>query len=585
MARRNERGMIYSKLREIAKNIDSKNVIDYESCIINGQYSYLLEYYKKTKSGEIIIGQELKKCLKNLIRDLESDKWFYQIFDAELRIEFIETFCRHTKSPFYGMPFKLELWEKAVIEAFYSFRWNDTGLRRFKKLILLVARKNGKSTLCAAVSLAEFMVGNPGSDIICSSNDEPQADIIFSEINNMREMFDPKGKRTHKNLRGIFNLKNKSTIKKLSDRTRNKEGRNIELAILDESHEMKDNKIAKAIEQSQSTKDEPIFINITTEGFTDDGYLDKELKYAREVNNGERIDYTLLPWFYTQDNEVEIFQDEDSWYKSNPSLGAIKKHSYIRDQLNKAQADKAERIFTMAKDFNIKQNNAQAWLMEKDIINDLTFDIEDLRGSIGIGGADLSETTDLTAAKVLIMRPGDKAKYILQHYFIPESKVEIGTAEDKKDYLEWARQGFITICNGNEVDYSDVVAWFVMLYKKYNIRVFKCGYDRWNAKSFVKEMEDYGFEMEKIGQDYNNMSNPMKMVEADLKSSSIVNYNQNPVDIWCLKNTACSVNKYGQIMPIHVQGQENKRNDGAVSLIICYATYDRYRKEYTELIR
>lgn len=577
--------MIYSKLREIAKGIDFKNVIDYENCIINKQYSYLLEYYQKTKSGEIIIGHELKKCLSNLIRDLESDKWFYQTFDAELRMTFIENFCRHTKSPFHGMKFELMLWEKAVIEAFYSFKWIETGLRRFKKLILLIARKNGKSTLCAAICLAEFMVGNPGSDIICSSNDDAQADIIFGEIANMREQFDPNGKRTHKNLKGIFNLKTKSTIKKLSDRTRNKEGRNIDVGILDESHEMKDNVIAKSIEQSQSTKDEPLFINVTTEGFTDDGYLDNELKYAREVLNGERIDYTLLPWLYTQDNEVEIFQDEESWNKSNPSLGVIKKRDYIRDQLNKAQANKAERIFTMAKDFNFKQNNAQAWLMEKEIVNNLTFNIEDLRGSIGIGGTDLSETTDLTAAKVLIMRPGDKTKYILQHYFIPESKVEIGTEQDKKDYLEWARQGLITICSGNEVDYSDVVSWYLMLYKKYNIRIFRCGYDRWNAKSFVKEMEDYGFELEKIGQDYNNMSNPMKMVEADLKSGCIVNYNQNPIDIWCLKNTACTVNTYGQIKPIHVQGQENMRIDGAVALIIAYATYDRYRKEYMELIR
>jgi phage terminase large subunit-like protein len=576
--------MIYKKLQEIAKNIDFKNEIDYEKCTINGQYSFLLEYYLKTKSGEIIIGHELKKCLKNLIRDLESDKWYYDTSDAGIRIDFIETFCRHTKSPFYGMKFNMLLWEKAVIEAFYSFRWRDTSLRRFKKLILLIARKNGKSTLCAALCLAEFMVGNPGSDIVCSSNDDAQADIIFGEVANMRELFDPKHKRTHKNLKGIFNLKNKSTIKKLSDRTRNKEGRNIEFAILDESHEMKDNKIAKSIEQSQSTKDEPIFINITTEGFTDDGYLDKELKYSREVLNGERIDYTLLPWMYTQDSEVEVYQDEDSWYKSNPSLGAIKKISYIRDQMNKAQADKAERIMTLAKDFNFKQNNAQAWLMEKEIINDLTYDIEDLRGTIGIGGADLSETTDLTAAKVIIKRPGDKIIYVLQHYFIPEPKVEAGSLQDKKNYLEWAKQGLLTVCIGNEVDQSDVVSWFVMLYKKYNIKVFKTGYDRWNAKSFVKEMEDYGFEMEKIGQDFNNMSPGMKLLEADLKSKR-VNYNQNPIDTWCLKNTACEVNKYGQIRPIHVQGLENRRNDGAVALIIAYATFDRYRKEYTELIR
>ncbi len=551
---------------------------------INGKHSWLLEYYNKSVTGEIVLGNELKTCLKNLIEDLSDDKFIYDTKDADLRIEFIETFCKHTKSPFNGMPFLLELWEKAVIEAFYSFKWRDTGLRRFKKLILLVARKNGKSTFCAALCFTEFMIGNAGSDIICSSNDDAQAGLIFDEINNMREMFDKKSKRTHKNLKGIFNLKNKSTIKKLSDKTRNKEGRNIELAILDESHEMKDNVIAKSIEQSQSIKDEPMFINITTEGFVDDGYLDKELIYARKVLKREIEDYTLLPWIYTQDNETEVYQDEKSWFKANPSLGTVKKISYLRDQLKKAQHDKAERVFTLSKDFNFKQNSSQAWLMEKDIINDLTYNIEDFIGSIGIGAVDLSETTDLSSAKVLIKKPNDNTKYILQKYFIPESKVEEGSEEDKKNYLEWAKEGLIHICRGNEVDYSDIVMWFVSLYKKYNIRLFKIGYDKWNAKSFVKEMEDYGFELEKIGQDFNNLSTPMKLVEADLKSN-LINYNKDPIDIWCLKNTVAKVNQYGQIMPIKPNDTGTQRIDGAVTLIILYATYDRFRREYLEIVR
>lgn len=561
-----------------------KAIVKLASSEINGKHSWLLEYYNKSLSGEIILGNEMKTCLDNLIEDLADDRFIYDTSDADLRIEFIETFCKHTKSPFNGMPFILELWEKAVIEAFFSFKWKYTGLRRFKKLILLVARKNGKSTFCAALCFTEFMIGNAGSDIICSSNDDSQANLIFDEINNMREMFDIKNKRTHKNLKGIFNLKNKSTIKKLSDKTRNKEGRNIELAILDESHEMKDNVIAKSIEQSQSIKDEPMFINITTEGFVDDGYLDKELIYARKVLKRDIEDYTLLPWLYTQDNETEVYQDEKSWYKANPSLGTVKKLDYLRDQLKKAQHDKAERVFTLSKDFNFKQNSSEAWLMEKDIVNDLTYDIDNLVGSIGLGAVDLSETTDLTSAKVLIMKPNDNKKYILQKYFIPESKVEQGSKEDKKNYLEWARQGLVHICQGNEVDYSDVVTWFVSLYKKYNIRVYKTGYDRWNAKSFIKEMEEYGFDLEKIPQDHNNLSPGMKVCEADLRSNNI-NYNQNPIDIWCLKNTVANVNKYGQIMPMKPNDTGSQRIDGAVTLIILYAVYDRFRKEYLQIIR
>ncbi len=560
------------------------NTYSIKENIINGKHSYLLEYYNAIKNGEIVAGRELIQTLENSINDLDNLDYTYDTHDANFRIMFIERFCKHTKSPFNGKPFILDLWQKAFIEVFYSFKWTETNLRRFKKLILLVARKNGKSTICAALAMCEFVIGNGGTDIICSSNDDAQASLIFDEINNMREMFDKKGKRTHKNMKGIFNLKNKSTIKKLSDKTRNKEGRNIDVGIVDETHEMKDNVIAKSIEQSQSTKDEPIMINITTEGFVNDGYLDKELKYAREVLEGEREDPTLLPWLYTQDSEVEIYQDERTWQKANPNLGSVKKYAYLRDQIRKGQSDKAELAFTLSKDFNIKMNNAAAWLNEAEIINDLTYNMDEFVGCIGLGAVDLSETTDLCNAKVLIMRPGDKTKYVLTKYFIPEAKVEQGSNEDKKNYLEWARQGHIVITPGNENDYSLITDWFVSLYKNYNIRIFKTGYDNWNAKYWIKEMESYGFDTEKVGMDKYTLSNPMKLVEADLKSN-LINYNQNPIDRWCLENTAFKIDNLGLIMPVKVNDLQNRRIDGAVTLIILYAMYNRYRTEYLEIVR
>jgi len=549
----------------------------------DNKHSHLLEYYQKTQSGEIIIGEELKTCLSSLFQDLNDGRFYYDTSDADLRIEFIQTFCRHTKSPFNGQPFILELWEKALIEAFFSFHCQDTGLRRFKKLILLIARKNGKSTLCAALALTELMLGSGGTDIICSSNDDAQASIIFDEINNMREQFDRTSKRTHKNLKGIFNLRNKSTIKKLSEKTRNKEGRNIDFAVLDESHEMKDNVIAKSIEQSQSTKDEPVFINITTEGFCNDGYLDKELKYSREVLNGERDDPTLLVWLYTQDSELEIYQDRQSWSKSNPSLGLIKKISYLEDQLRKAKADKSDRVFMLAKDFNVKQSNSAAWLTEEIINNPDTFDINDFRGCIAIGGVDLSESVDLTAVKVLLMHRGGNKKYVYSHYFIPETKLQQGSEQDKKDYLEWAKQGLLTVCPGNENDYSLVTAWFVNLARQYDIKVFKIGFDNWNARYWRTEMEDYGFDMEAIRQNFENLSNPMKLVEADLRSNLIV-YNNNPIDRWCLENTSMKINNLGMIMPVKVNDKRNRRIDGAVALIIAYSIYSRYRTEYLDYV-
>lgn len=559
-------------------------MVDLSNNTIHGKHSYLLEYYNKIKSGEIIAGQELIMQLETLVEDLDNPDYIFDNANSEFRIMFIENFCKHTKSPFFGEPFLLELFQKALIEASYSFKWADTKLRRFKKVILLVSRKGGKTTLCAGLSNSEFFCGNGGADIVCSSNDDAQASIIFDEINSMREWSPALKKRSHKNLKGIFNLKNKSTVKKLSDRTRNKEGRNIDFAILDEVHEMKTNVIGKSIEQSQSTKDEPLLIMITTEGFVNDGYLDSELKYARSVLNGDVEDPTLLTWLYTQDSENEIWQDEKSWYKSNPSLGVVKKISYLRDQLRKAQQDKAERVFTLAKDFNFKQNNATAWLAENEYVNEFTFDLEELRDCIGLGAVDLSETTDLSCAKVMVMRPNSNKKYIVTKYFIPEPKVEQGTKEDKKNYLEWARQGLIEVSSSNENDYSLITSWFVSLYKQYGIRIFKTGYDNWNAKYWIKEMEEIGFETEKVAMDYNNLSNPMKLVEADLRSK-LINYNNNPITRWNLGNTALKVNNLGQIMPVKVNDMQNRRIDGAVTLIILYAIYQRYKTEYLEMVR
>jgi phage terminase large subunit-like protein len=580
-----------------------ENKIQLQANKINGRHSYVIEYYNKARAGTealklassdikaqvakgeiIVIGQELRQALENIIDDLENPEWYYDTADAELRQEFIETFCRHTKSPFYGQPFILELWEKAVIEAFYSFKSVATGQRRFKKCILLIARKNGKSTLCAALALTELMVNGGGIDIVCSSNDDAQADIIFQEIDNMRVQFDPRGRRTHKNLKGIFNLRNKSTVKKLSDRTRNKEGRNIDYAYIDEVHEMITNVIAKSIEQSQSTKDEPGLWEITTEGFENDGYLDHELVYARKVLNRKLEDPTLLVWLYTQDSEVEIWQDDNTHYKSNPSLGLVKKPSYLQEQIRKAKQTQADRVFTLAKDFNVKQNNAAAWLMEEDYINTATYDMEDFKGCIAVGGVDLAETTDLACAKVMIIKPGSSTKYVLTKYFIPEAKIEKGEEEDKKNYLQWAREGLIEVTPGNENDFSIITKWFVKLYKTWGIRFFKIGYDNALAKYWVTEMEDIGFDMEKVPQKPDALSEPMKLVEEDLKSK-YVNYNNNPIDKWCLGNTAIKINNLGQIMPVKVEDRRTRRIDGAVALIIANAIYIRHRTDYLNLVR
>lgn len=555
--------------------------------------SFLLEYRARCETGEIIIGQELWQELNNLYEDFHNERYFYNTDDAQLRMNFMENCIRLTKSPFYNKPMILMLWQKAWIETFYSFKMSETTFDRFKKTILLIARKNTKSETSSGLANAEFIVGNEGADICCSSNDDAQCSLVYDAIDMMRQLYDPKDLDTKRNQRFILNKATNTKIFKMSDRTKNKEGRNIDFAIVDETHEMKENIIGKSIEQSQSLKDNPKFINITTEGFVIDGYLDDELKKARAVINGEDDGISgerLLPWLYTQDSELEVWQgnrENRLWMKSNPTLGMVKKWEYLEEQVDVAKSSKADRIFVLSKDFNIKQNGAEAWLNLEDYTYDAVYELKSFKGAICLGSVDLAETTDLVAAKILMMKPNDPTKYIFQHYFIPESKlIESDDKAGGANYAEWAKAGLMTICEGNDVDLSIVADWFYELYTEYDIKLWKCGYDQKFAKEWINQMEFYGWQKANedliiILQNKQTLSNAMKLCEADLRHQ-LVNYNENPVDRWCLGNAGIEVDDYGQCMAIKMETQ--KRIDGAVALIILYETYRRYRTEFKQMV-
>lgn len=566
--------------------------------------SFLLEYKGRIETGEILVGQELWQELCNLVGDLHNDEYCYDTEAANIRMDFMENCVKLTKSPFYGKPMVLMLWQKALIETFYSFKmardsqergfWID----RFKKLILLIARKNTKSETSSAMALSEFIVGNEGADLVASSNDDAQASLVYDAIDTMRQMIDPKDLDTKKNQRFILNKATNTKIFKLSDRTKNKEGRNIDFAIVDETHEMKENIIGKSIEQSQSLKDNPKFINITTEGFVVDGYLDDELKKARAVINGEDDGIAakrLLPWLYTQDSEQEVWRgnrENRLWMKSNPTLGMVKKWTYLEEQVDTARKSKADRIFVLSKDFNIKQNGTESWLDLEDYDYDAVYDLEKFRGSYCLGAVDLAETTDLCCAKILLMRPDDSVKYIHTMYFIPQGKLE--NADDKHagaKYKEWAEQGCMKITEGNDIDLAIIADWFYSLYKEYNIKLWKAGYDQRFSKDWINRMSFYGWErtgdddsdLVLINQNAQTLSNAMKLCEADLKHQ-LVNYNENPVDKWCFKNAAIKVDDKGQCLCVKQEGQPSKKIDGSVTLIILYEMYRRYRTEFKQYV-
>lgn len=554
--------------------------------MIKQSNGYLEDYYKKCRCGEILIGSELMTELEKLMQDINGDEYIYDTTSADLRIDFIENCLRLTKSPFYGQPFKLELFQKAFICALYGFKMLDN-TDRFQRALYLIARKNGKSELCSALLLTEMIIGGHGLDIVCSSNDDLQADILYQACDTMRLMIDPESVDTWRNQKNIRCLITDNKIFKLSDKTRNKEGRNIDVAVIDEVHEMKDNVIVKSIEQSQSLKINPKLLLITTEGFVNDGFLDNELIRARAILNGEitnDISKRYLVWLYTQDSENEVWvgnRENRLWEKSNPTIGRIKRWQYLEGQIDSARESKADRVFVMSKDFNIKQSNSSAWLLPETYDYEETFDLEDFKNALCLGAVDIAETTDLSSAKMLFMKPDDPKKYIYQMYFIPEGK--LSKSDDKSagaKYEEWARAGKLRILDGNYIDTSLIADWFFEQYKKYGFRMYKCGYDAKFANEFINKMDVYGFECESIWQRPEIMSQPINMVEADLKDQLIIGLND--IDKWCLGNATLKVNSQGQGILDKIKGQSSKKIDGAVSLCILYETFRRNRSAFVD---
>ncbi|BCR36127.1 terminase large subunit [Mariniplasma anaerobium] len=546
--------------------------------------NYLVEYYQEIENGDILVGEELKKQLDDLVKDLDNPKYIFDMKPGDLRISFIETFCKHTKSPFNGMPFILELWEKAIIQTAYGFKMADTGLRRFNEVILLIARKNGKTTFVAGLDIAEFFLSRGGVDIICASNTTEQANILFEEINNMREQSPSLSKETRskKNIFYIYSPKTKNKIKKLSAQSRNKDGYNIEVGCIDEVHEMTDSKVYDAIKQSQSTKKEPLIFIITTEGTTVGGFLDSKLDYSRKMLKGEIQDERVLPWLYTQDSVNEIYEDKKTWQKSNPSIGVVKLNSYLEDVMNKSKHDLSTRVTMLCKDYNIKQADSGSWLNFDDLNNDETYNIDDLRDSYAIGGVDLSSTTDLTAAILVIQKKDSNKKFVLAHFFMPSEVLQKRITEDNVPYDIWVKRGLVTLTEGSQNDFSLVTQWFMKIIQTYGIRPLWVGFDPWNSQYWIKEMEDLGFNMEKVRQGIYSLSEPMKQLEADLKNSLVI-YNNNPILKWCLANTQAKVDLNGNIQPSKLNSKY-KRIDGTVALIIAYVVLNRYKIDYENML-
>ncbi len=408
-----------------------------------------------------------------------------------------------------------------------------------------------------------------------------QARIVFTEAVNMVRQSPALSKHLKKRKTDLYMPLTFSKFEPLASDSNSLDGLNSHCVIIDELHAIKDRNLYEVMKQSMSARRQPLLVMITTAGTIRECIYDDMYDYAAKVIDGVIDDERFLPIMYELDNRDE-WVDWHMWQKANPGLGSIKKFEDLAEKVERAKNNARDLPGVLCKDFNIRESTAQAWLPFEIINNDETFDINEFRGSYAIGGVDLSSTTDLTCATIVLMKPGSDKKYVMQQYFMPGEIVEQRAKEDKVPYDIWRKQGLLTACEGFKVNYSDVTAWFLKLFNKYDIRPLWIYYDPWNSSYWVQEMKDYGFQMVEARQGYKTLSQPMKELEADLRNKQI-NYNNNPILKWNLTNVVAKRDENDNIRP--VKGKNLRaRIDGAVSLLITYVGLQEHLSDYKALL-
>ena len=542
--------------------------------------NYILEYNNAIQSGKITTSRRVKEVYGKLIKELNdpNSKYYFNEDYANRIIYFAETFCKQSQGEF-GAPIKLELFQKAYLQALFGVLRKEDDLRRFRETIFLVGRKNGKSTLLSIVALYMLIADYEGAaEIYSVATKKDQAKKVLTEAVNMVKQSPELRAILKKRRNDIYFPTTSSIFEALASDSNTLDGLNSHGVIIDELHAIRDRNLYEVMKQSMSSRRQPLLIMITTAGTVRECIFDDKYEYACRVADKEIVDDTFLPILYELDSREEWIKPE-CWIKANPGLGTIKSLTTLSSFVETAKNDPKELPGLLCKDFNIRENDSKAWLSFSEINNTDIFDIEYLYNSYAIGGCDLSATTDLTCATLIVRVKNDPIVYVLQHYFLPQSKIDSLDEKNTQEapYKIWRDRGLLTICEGSRVNYSQVTEWFVSMQQQYKIDPIYIGYDRALAGYWVEEMESNGFNMEKVAQGPFTWSQPMREMGAAFADKK-VNYNNNPILKWCMSNTAVKKSGLNNIQPVKIT--EKRRIDGLVSLLNAWVVYVKYFDDY-----
>lgn len=555
-------------------------------------YNPILEYYEQIKNGKVTVCDKIRKWYKHLSDKVinPTDGYHYEAKRGNHIIEFIENYCRHSKGKMGGQLVKLELWEKAWLAATFGFV-DDDGIRQYNLSVLVIGKKNGKSLLASAIGLYMLIGdGEPGPEVYAVATKRDQAKIIWQEAKRMVRKSETLLKRIKPLLNELSSEDyNCGVFKPLASDSDTLDGLNVHCCLMDELHQWKNGRqLYDIMADGTIGRDQPLILVTTTAGKIREDIYDEIYDDAVRTTNGlfDEVGYKdehSLYIIYELDKREE-WENPDCWEKANPGLGTIKNRNALASKVKNAQANTSLVRNLVCKEFNIAETSTESWLNFEELNNETKFDVKELRPTYGIGGADLSSTTDLTAAKMLFRVPDNENIFVLSMYWIPADLVEKKVTEDKIPYDKWIEQGFMRTCPGNKIDASVVTAWYQELQDEYDIYLWKEGYDAWSAQMWVNQMIDaFGpTVMEAVHQGKKTLSAPMKALKADLVKKRII-YNNNPIDKWCLANTAIDEDRNGNIQPIKTS-KSTRRIDGTAALLDAYTIYFEYEDEYLSIV-
>lgn len=546
--------------------------------------NYIYEYYQKICDGSEIVGRWIRLLYEKIVQGIENGTYIFDQRKANNVIRFIEKICRHNKGKLAPGVLKLDLWEKAWISILYGIV-DEKGKRQFREVALFVGRKCGKTLQASAImSYEAYVDGEFGSEIYCIAPKLDQSDLVYSAWEFTKDKNPDLARRTKKRKNDYIIPGSNTTVKKIAFSEKRADGYSPMLTVADEMSSWPAARGLKQYEVMTSgtgAREEPITLSISSGGYVNDGIYDELYTRGTRILLGEGHDKRLLPIFYMID-DISKWDDINELRKSLPGLGTSVPVQFILDEIDTAHDSLSKKTEFICKYCNLKQNSSQAWLSAQLVkqMSGEALKLEDFKHSYCVAGIDLSMSTDLTAATILIERSGEI--FVFAHFWLPEEKLEEATARDGLPYRQYIERGFLSLSGDNYIDYQDCYSWLVGLVEEYEILPLCVGYDRYSAQYLVNDLKAYGFQVDDVHQG-DNLYGVLQEMEGLFKDGKVCIGDNDLLKVHLLNSAIKMSIERGRGRLVKIK--ENDHIDGVAALADAFCVRQKWSADLGERLK